>query len=155
MVENSITCRITDAMNTYNPALAIVKSKGYKLFLLPDEREGYLGDYWAIKENRDFIASDPLRLLGLITLWETFGDDWREQAKQLNNTDIMDEISTRAFPKDITDIEKLSEEEFSTTVAEYRLFLDRIFAQKILSEKPSRKEFFDIINNFYKEAFLT
>jgi hypothetical protein len=36
-------CRIADALNTYNWALTIIKSKGYKIFLYPDRREEYYG----------------------------------------------------------------------------------------------------------------
>lgn len=47
-------CRIADAINTYNTALAVIKSKGFKVFLYPDSREAYLGDFWAIRDKQEF-----------------------------------------------------------------------------------------------------
>ncbi len=44
--------RLADAGNTYDPALAVVIAKGYTVYLLPDQREEYLGDFWAIKDGR-------------------------------------------------------------------------------------------------------
>ncbi|HLM53169.1 MAG TPA: hypothetical protein VK325_06200 [Pseudoxanthomonas sp.] len=78
-IEDNGSCRIADAANTYDWALTIIESKGYKIFLYPDRREGYYGDFWAIKGNREFIGDDPLRLLGVICLWETLGDNWQTQ----------------------------------------------------------------------------
>lgn len=75
LLEKENGYRIADAMNTYNVALNIIKEKGYKIFLYPDEREEFLGDFWAIKGSREFIGSDPLRLLGVISIWENTGDN--------------------------------------------------------------------------------
>jgi hypothetical protein len=90
------TFRLADAMNTYNSALVVLRSKGYQLYIYPDEREGYLGDYWAIKDKRDFIAKDPLRLLGLVSIWEYFGDQWEDTPEE----QINDAILTTACPED-------------------------------------------------------
>ncbi|MEZ0007160.1 hypothetical protein ABH942_002539 [Flavobacterium sp. 28YEA47A] len=60
--------RLSAEINTHNSALRIIKSKGYKIFLYPNITDELYGTYWAIKENRDFIAEDPLKLLGIITI---------------------------------------------------------------------------------------
>ncbi len=70
--------KIVDVLNTYNPALVVIRSKGYCIFLIPNSNEDSFGDYWAIKDSRDFIAHDPLRLLALISIWEYKGDSWNE-----------------------------------------------------------------------------
>ncbi len=138
--------RLSAEINTYNSALRIIKSKGYKIFLYPSESDEFFGTYWAIKENRDFIAEDPLRLLGIITIWETNGDNWSGSERQ----NLRDEIASKAFPDSVTDIEKLSDEDFDIQVKDYRLFFDRMFSKEILPEKPTRQKFFEVINNFYK-----
>lgn len=143
-------CRIADAMNTYNPALRIIQSKAYKIFILPDERDDYLGDYWATKGSRDFIASDPLRLLGIIALWEALGDYWWANDK-LGNEDVYDRILTRAFPDSVTDLEKLTDSEFGELLSEYTLFFERLNLTHLLPKNSSRQDFFKAINNFYKD----
>jgi len=140
-------CRITDAGNTYNDALSVIKDKGYKIFLLPDIREEYLGDYWAIKDNRDFIASDPLRLLGLISMWEKFGDNWLEVE---NNEDLDDLILSRALPDNESDFEKLTPDEFISFVNDYKIFFKAIHYEVEIRDDISRKALFIIIDTFNK-----
>ncbi|RZL12734.1 MAG: hypothetical protein EOO62_10250 [Hymenobacter sp.] len=57
--------KLTDAMNTYTPALATIGKLGYTIRLL-DNEESF--DWEAKKGDDVFVASDPLRLLGLISL---------------------------------------------------------------------------------------
>jgi hypothetical protein len=148
--EDSGSCTIVDAANTYNWALVIVKSKGYKTFLYPDKREEYFGDFWAIKGRRVFIGADPLRLLGIITLWETLGDNWQAQDK-LAYENLYDEISQRAFPNSVFDIEKLTDKEFTNLVADYREFFNSFEQIDKLPLSITRQAFFNIIDNYYKE----
>lgn len=140
--------RISDHSNTYNSALRIIKSKGFKIFLYPVEAAGDYGSYWAIKEKRNFLADDPLRLLGIITIWETFGDDWIKQ--QFNYDNVFDEIASKAYPDSVADIEKLSKNEFDNLVADYRIFLNRIFPKDIIPQNVTRQEFYNILDNWYK-----
>jgi hypothetical protein len=137
-------------LNTYNAALRIIKSKGYKVFLYPDEREEYLGNYWAIKGECDFIAEDPLRLLGLISIWEAYGNEWNNQKQKAGYENVREEILDRAFPDSFADIENLSEEAFQQLVADYQLFWQRIFPKNILPENVTREAFFEALTNFYK-----
>lgn len=145
-MDSNESFRLSAEANTHNAALRIIQSKGYKIFLYPGESDTFYGNYWAIQENRDFIAEDPLQLLGIITIWETNGNNW-------NGTDrrnLRDVIASRAFPNSVSDIEKLSDEDFEIQVKDYRLFFNRIFPKEILPENPTRQEFFDVISNFYK-----
>lgn len=142
--------RIADALNTYNVALNIIKSKGYKIFLYPDEREEYLGSYWAIKGECDFIAEDPLRLLGLISIWEVYGDEWNNQSQKEGYENVNNAILDRAFPDSLADIEQLRDANFQQLVADYQLFWARIFPKNILTDKPTRAEFYQALTNFYK-----
>jgi len=56
-------------MSTYNPALEKITKMGYKIELV-DNEESF--DWQAIKGDDVFIASDPLRLLGLISSKEEY-----------------------------------------------------------------------------------
>ena len=87
-------------MNTWMPALNLLRSRGYRLFISPNSRPGDYGDFWAIKDGRDFVASSPLALFGLIAIWEAFGDgaDW--QPKHQKYDDIQNELGTIAYPDD-------------------------------------------------------
>lgn len=92
--------RICDAMNTWMPALNLLRSRGYSLFISPDSRPEFYGDFWAIKDGRDFVADTPLALFGLIAIWEAHGDgeDWQPKHRQY--CDINDELASIAFPMD-------------------------------------------------------
>lgn len=141
-------CRIADTMNTYNISLSIIKSKGYMVFLYPDEREEYLGDFWAIKGNRDFVASDPLRLLGIISVWENTGDDW--QNNKFPTEDLYNNILERALPDSIENINNLSNEEFNNLVSDYRVFYKNVI-KKPFPKHPSRQEMFNLIDTLYNK----
>ena len=149
-IGNETLCRIADAMNTYNLALTIIKSKGFKIFLYPTDREEYDGDFYAIQKQRFFIASDPLRLLGVISIWETVGDDWQNPNIKCED-DLYDKIYSIAFPDNSSDFDKFTDEEFDNIVNDYRIFFDRLNLSKKIPKKVSRKKFFDIVDNFYKE----
>lgn len=82
--ENDGLVRMTDHINLYNKALTIIKRKGFEVFLYPDPEEEVFtryGCFIAKKGGRDFDASDPLRLLGMIQIWEELGDDWNRNPK--------------------------------------------------------------------------
>ncbi len=79
----SVKLKMADAMNTYNVALLTLKQKGYRLWLDPSENnQGDYGQWCAEKDGRMFIAWDPLRLLGLVGIWEQRGDDWRQRTEE-------------------------------------------------------------------------
>ena len=136
-------CRIADAMNTYNSALSIIKSKGYKLFFYPNNTEDFHGDFIAIKGPRQFMGSDPLRVLGLISIWENTGDDWQNSSHF--EEDIYDTVLSRALPDTVEDYNKLTDIEFNDFVTDYRLFFREIL-DKPFPENPTRQEMFDLID---------
>jgi hypothetical protein len=150
--KNAGSCRIADAANTYDSALMTIKAKGFKIFLYPDERESYLGNFYAIKGQRVFSGSDPLRLLGIISLWETLGDNWQTQNKIVYEN-LYDEILDKAFPESVADFEKLTDKEFRNLVFDYQIFFGQIGLVHKLPINITRQDFFDLLDNFYKEDY--
>jgi len=134
--------RLADAGNTYHRALAVVRSKGYHIYYYPDEDEEGGGNFWAIKDKRDFIASKPLGLLGLITMWEHFGDDW--QAPKV--PDIYGEVIATAFPED--EYSALTDEAFAHVVEHLRPFFEA-FGEPLLAT-VSREELAHIMQTYYR-----
>jgi hypothetical protein len=132
-------CRLADAGNTYNHAFSIIVEKGYKLFLYPSHGEtGF--DIWATKDGRDFIATNPLALLGLIEIWERFGDNWRDQ----DVSDYYDVLMEKTFAtncyKNYDDIR------YNTLKADLKLFFERIGYK--LSDDVTKEELVYIMDNF-------
>jgi hypothetical protein len=74
-----ITFRLADAGNTWNPALFVIREKGYGVYRWPTTSEDDCDDLVAIKDGRAFFAQNPVSLLGLIAMWEQLGDEWRKQ----------------------------------------------------------------------------
>jgi hypothetical protein len=132
--------RIASAGNTANHALDALRAKGYTVVLVPDASEGGLNRYWATKEGRDFIAADPVEVLGLIALWEHFGDCWRDQAVPSHH----DALLCAAFPED--DYVNLTEEEFARVLRSYRAFFDAI--DVLMPEHPTRAELAALVNSY-------
>ena len=88
--------RIANAGNTTNHALDVLKTKGYSIVISPGASEDDAYDYCATKDGRDFIARDPVEVLGLIALWEQFGDNWRDRAVPAHHAVLLN----AAFPED-------------------------------------------------------
>lgn len=139
-------CRIVDVPNTYNSALNILRQKEYSLYLMPDKREDYYGCYWAIKEDRDFIAENPLSLLGLVTLWEHYGDDWRKEAKE-RNVDIKVELENISYPEDA--YSNLSDLEFKNMLKYLKSFVEAQWVE--LPPDPTRDDIFKFFENINNE----
>ncbi len=92
--------RLGDAANTHNPALITLKENGYELGIYPpDEDEEKvdvsheIGFWWAKKQGHEFIAGDPLSLLGLVYIWEHRGDNWRND----DDIDMFDQLLTEVY----------------------------------------------------------
>ncbi|MFI4849259.1 MAG: hypothetical protein ACIAZJ_09190 [Gimesia chilikensis] len=70
------TFSITDAGNTYNPALLVMRSHGYQLRI----EEFDESNIWHVtKANASFSANNPLALLALTLIWENYSEDWNQQ----------------------------------------------------------------------------
>lgn len=134
--------RICDALNTWRPALSVLRKKGYKLFISPDPREEFYGEFWAIKDGRDFIASNPVALLGLVQIWEEYGEQW--QQKSQNYGDIEDELATIAFPDD--PYSELSEENFACILDYWSEFFIAIDAK--LPNPITKKDLYNFFTKF-------
>lgn len=68
--------KLTEAMNTYNIALFLIKETGYSLKIEVDnELDEVL--YWvAYKGHHEISAFNPLSLLALVTIFEQCGEKW-------------------------------------------------------------------------------
>jgi hypothetical protein len=68
------------AGNTYNPSLLLLQQKGYQL----QAEESGKGVLWTAFMGEDsFLAYSPPELLGIVVLWESFGQDWNQQEPNL------------------------------------------------------------------------
>lgn len=67
---------IVAAGNTYNSCLLILRSKGFRVWA----EEGIETLLWnAEKKGCTLLAYSPPELLGMATLWETYGENWNQQ----------------------------------------------------------------------------
>lgn len=71
--------KLAEAMNTYDPALLVLQEKGYRLHSELGDPDSEWADWIATKDDRQFIATDPLALLGLVAIWEQRGDAWQKK----------------------------------------------------------------------------
>jgi hypothetical protein len=63
------TCLVASG-NTYNPSLIVLRQKGYELWL----EKGENGSLWCAKKGgQSFLAYTGPELLGLVVLWDTWG----------------------------------------------------------------------------------
>ena len=85
---------IRDAGNTEIPALIVLRDKGYDLWIEPDENKKWI-DWRAEKECRQFSATSPNILLGLVSMQEWRGDEWQLKASE---PDLYDELLSKAYP---------------------------------------------------------
>jgi len=59
---------LSSALNVYNTCLLILRSKGYVLSFQKFENDAI---WWRAKINEyDFLASNPIELLGLVAIYE-------------------------------------------------------------------------------------
>jgi hypothetical protein len=70
---------------THNPALLVLREKGYELAIIPDKNGG-ASTFVATAPGRRFSANGGAELLGLVTTREHFGEDWNRQVP-----DVMDD----------------------------------------------------------------
>jgi len=75
--------------NTFNPALSVLKAKGYRLVVDSPETEDGLNDWQAEKNGDRYSATNPVELLGLVVIGEQFGEGWQNA---IFTPDILGEI---------------------------------------------------------------
>ena len=80
---------LSEAMNTYNPALDVLLSLGYCLFGEFDSDDGPPRAWMAERSDIRLAGSTPLVLLGLAMLWEQRGVGWRSSMRsELGRSDL-------------------------------------------------------------------
>lgn len=61
----------------YDPALLVLRAKGYGLEL--DARDDHYAYWRAKKGDSQFTATNPVELLGVVTVWEERGTEWERR----------------------------------------------------------------------------
>ena len=75
--------RLSEVHDVGNVSIVILRGKGYRVWWEASERPS-ADDWWAELEGREFVATTPLALLGLVALWESRGDEWKEKQGEPN-----------------------------------------------------------------------
>jgi len=69
----------TSAGNILNPALLVLRSKGYELGFDRTSNEYGGGIWWAERDGNFFTAEDSVTLPSLASIWEDRGEDWQNK----------------------------------------------------------------------------
>lgn len=70
--------RLGTAGNTQGPALYILETmKQYTVFYACYDDSDF-SQWIAVKDNNQFFAESPEALLGLVSIYETVGEDWNK-----------------------------------------------------------------------------
>lgn len=81
---------IVAAEKTDNPSLILLKEKGYELWL-EKIKDSDRVTWCASKGERGFTGYSGADLLGIIILWERFGNKWNKQYPDIYD-ELIDEI---------------------------------------------------------------
>jgi hypothetical protein len=74
---------IATAGNVLVPAYLALGTKGYRVTRVVDKRQP--AETWrAVKAGEEFIAEDPLSLLGLVALYEARGAGWQAEDAEID-----------------------------------------------------------------------
>jgi hypothetical protein len=88
--------QIGSAGNVQNPALSVLHSWNFHVFIKPDEdKEDALGTWWAVRGDDRYAAEDPVTLLGLATVGLFRGPHWQSTRDE---PDYFDLILEEAYP---------------------------------------------------------
>ena len=76
--------QIRIAGNTIAPCFTVIKQKGYEIETCVNKNsdDDYFYTWNAVKNSRSFSATCPVELLGLISMWENRGDNWKIQVDE-------------------------------------------------------------------------
>ncbi len=78
--KNMININLTDAGNTYNYALKKIYEWGYVVLVITESES--LDDhtyYYAKKNGETYLETSPVKLLGLLTIIEKYGQNWKQR----------------------------------------------------------------------------
>ncbi len=78
---------LASAGNSETACLQTLLNKGYKISADEDEE-----CFKATKDGNLFSAENGIELLGLVALWEHYGDDWQEALEKLEKSDPWQQI---------------------------------------------------------------
>lgn len=70
--------KLGEAMNTYNLALHLIKERNYSIKLELDDQKEEILHWVAQKDERTIYAFNPLSLLSLVVIAETYGEAWNK-----------------------------------------------------------------------------
>lgn len=79
--------KIANAGNTWKACLRVLYESGCRLrhdYNEDDDVITWLADF----NDRAFVASDPVALLGIFCMWQKFGDNWMSRAGQEEEDEI-------------------------------------------------------------------
>lgn len=141
---------ITDHPNVNNHALTALRRKGYRLLVIPPGDDHTEAWYWALKDERSFDAPDPIRLLGLVSVWEAFGDDWYDRPG-IPVEDLMDRLWQRGDPEHAHDFGAMSDDEFDSMLNDYIAFSGRPqFPDVTVEPGMTRDELFEVVRQLQR-----
>jgi hypothetical protein len=73
---------IATASNVLVPAYLVLRGKGYRITRVVEKK---VETWRAVKPGVEFIAEDPLSLLGLVSLYEARGEAWRAEDAEIDD----------------------------------------------------------------------
>lgn len=75
--------RISAAGNTEVPAYLALIAKGYSVHWGRKSKEIEL--WYAKREDHEFVAEGPIELLGLVSMYEVRGENWKATDKEIDS----------------------------------------------------------------------
>ena len=105
--------------NTWSTCLRILRQKGYRLSKhydsFFDDEPGY--HYRAEKDGYDFVADNPLELLGLTNIYEFVQpSDWKPYWWAIEGEDIENELSTIGFERVLDELRMKDPQHWETEI---------------------------------------
>lgn len=90
--------RLSEVHQVNNVAALTLREGGYRIWWEASERPN-ADDWWAEKDGREFVASSPLGLLGLVALWERRDDEWQAKPGEVNLVEQLKVEALAAFAR--------------------------------------------------------
>ena len=92
----SESVNIATAGNTDDPCLHVLQQKGYVLEVkvFNDGRAYYIGS----RDHCRFVGGSGAELLGLVSMWEFFGDQWERRLSEV--PDILSDVTVHVRDED-------------------------------------------------------